>query len=87
MKINSYRAIAAFLIGAALIFPPVIPAAEKDMMKDEKALKEKGRIKEGNDPMMKEKMNEKAGKTAPEGKMTKDEKMKMDDKTKMDEKK
>ena len=102
MKTNSYPAIAAFLIGGALVFPPVILAAEKDMMKDEKAMMEKGMkkdmmkdekgmMKEGKDAMIKEKMKEKAGKTASEGKMTKDDKMKMDDKMadkmKMDEKK
>ena len=81
MKTNSYPAIAAFLIGGALVLPPVIQAAEKDMMKDEKAMMEKGMkkdmMKEGKDAMTKEKTKEKAGKTASEGKM-KDDKMKME---------
>lgn len=88
MKTKSVPWIAALLIGSALILPRISPAAEKDMMKDEKGMTEKmkddkGMMKEGKDAMMKEKMKaEKSGK----GGMS-DEKMKMDDKMKMDEKK
>jgi hypothetical protein len=77
---NKYRPlIAALLIGSALILPRTILAAEKDMMKDDKGMMEKGMkddkgmMKEGNDAMTKEKMKaEKSGKTA-----TSDDKMKM----------
>ncbi len=40
---NKYRPlIAALLIGSALILPQTILAAEKDMMKDDKGMMEKG---------------------------------------------
>jgi hypothetical protein len=88
MKTKSVPWIAAVFVGSTLILPPIMPAAEKDMMKDEKGMTEKmkddkGMMKEGKDAMMKDKMKtEKSGKGA-----MSDEKMKMDDKMKMDEKK
>lgn len=86
----------ALLVGSALGMPQAIPAAEKDMMKDDKAMMEKGMkdakamtkdqkgmIKDGKDAMTKDKVKaEKSGKTA-----IADDKMKMDDKTKMEPKK
>jgi len=81
---NKYRPlIAALLIGSALILPRISPAAEKDMMKDEKGMTEKmkddkGMMKEGKDAMTKEKMKaEKSGKAS-----TSDDKMKMDEQKK-----
>ena len=82
---NKYRPlIAALLIGSALILPQTILAAEKDMMKDDKGMMEKGMkddksmMKEGKDAMTKEKMKvAKSGKTP-----TSDDKMKMDEQKK-----
>ena len=79
MKIRSFPWIAASLIGSALALPLSLPAAEKDMMKDEKGMMEKGMMKddkgmmkdekgmmkEGKDSMMKDKMKtDKSGKAA-----------------------
>jgi hypothetical protein len=102
MKNKNYL-IAALLIGGALAFPHAVPAAEKDMMKDDKAGMEKGMMKddkgmmkdqkgmmkEGKDAMMKGKMKaEKSGKMGmSEDKMKTDDKMKMDDTMKMEQKK
>lgn len=80
MKTKFYPSIAALLVGSAVIFPRILPAAEKDMMKDEKGITEKmkddkGMMKEGKGAMMKEKMKaEKSGKGA-----MSDDKMKMEE--------
>ena len=72
----------ALLVGSALGMPQAIPAAGRDMMKDDKAMMEKG-MKDGKDAMTKDKVKaEKSGKTA-----IADDKMKMDDKIKMEPKK
>jgi hypothetical protein len=95
MKTKTSMGLATLLVGSALVFPAVLQAAEKDMMKDEKGMMEKGMkddkgmmkdqkgmMKEGKDAMMKDKMKtDKSGKTA-----MPDDKMKMDDK-KMEQKK
>lgn len=88
MKTKLHRWVIALLVGSTLVIPPVLPAAEKDMMKDEKGMMEKGMMKEGKDAMMKDKMKtDKSGKaTMPDDKMKMKDKMKMDDKMKVEEK-
>ena len=82
MKTKSHPWIAALVIGSALVLPATVPAAEKDMMKDDKGMMEegmkdeKGMMKEGKDAMMKDKM--KAEKSGKDG--MSDDKMKMDEK-------
>lgn len=41
MKNKTYLWI-PLLVGSALVMPPAMPAAEKDMMKDDKGMMEKG---------------------------------------------
>ena len=58
----------ALLVGSALVMPPAMPAAEKDMMKDEKGMMEKGMkddegmMKEGKDATKEKMKEEKSGK-------------------------
>ena len=81
MKNKTYLWIPALLVGSALVMPPAMPAAEKDMMKDEKGMMEKGMkddkgmMKEGKDATKEKMKGEKSGKMG-----MSDDKMKMDQK-------
>jgi hypothetical protein len=45
MKTKAYTWVVAFAVGSALALPPILPAAEKDMMKDEKGMMKEARTR------------------------------------------